>query len=165
MEKSHSSPIHSDRRTCFASVSEDKDDIQTQPQSAHMTQQTRKSLAKSATISRNRAARVAALYRQPLTSVRTGPLFSAFPYPTKISPETIALFIASHTKPGDTVFDGFAGSGTTGVAALLCGAPTPEMCAEAKRLELKVQWGARRAVLYDIGVLSSTIAETLGVGA
>ncbi|MFC3119830.1 DNA methyltransferase [Jhaorihella thermophila] len=41
-----------------------------------------------------------------------------------MSPEAIALFIAAHTKPGDTVFfDGFAGSGTTGLAALLCEKP------------------------------------------
>jgi hypothetical protein len=101
------------------------------------------------------------LYTHPLTSTRTGPLFSAVPYPTKISPEAIALFIASHTKPGDTVFDGFAGSGTTGIAALLCANPTPQMLAEAKRLKLKVEWGARKAVLYDIGVLGTTIAKTL----
>jgi hypothetical protein len=29
---------------------------------------------------------------------------TAFPYPTKISPEAIALFIAAHTQPGDTVY-------------------------------------------------------------
>lgn len=56
-----------------------------------------------------------------MRSTRGGPLFNAFPYPTKISPEAIALFIAPHTKPGDTVFDGFAGSGSTGIAAILCG--------------------------------------------
>src|SRR3546814_18263236 len=61
-----------------------------------------------------------ALYRQPLAAKRTGALYGAFPYPTKISPEAIALYIAAHTKPGDTVFDGFGGSGTTGLAALLC---------------------------------------------
>src|SRR3546814_7425705 len=55
-----------------------------------------------------------ALYRQPLAAKRTGALYGAFPYPTKISPEAIALYIAAHTKPGDTVFDGFGGSGTTG---------------------------------------------------
>lgn len=101
------------------------------------------------------------LYREALKSARTGPLFSAFPYPTKISPEAIALFIASHTAPGATVFDGFAGSGTTGIAALLCARPTEPMLAEAKRLKLKVQWGARKAVLYDIGVLGTMIARTL----
>jgi adenine-specific DNA methylase len=31
----------------------------------------------------------------------------------------------------------------------------------AKRLKLKVQWGARRAVLYEVGVLGSTVGKTL----
>ena len=64
---------------------------------------------------------VSVLYERALPAKRTGPLYGAFPYPTKISPDAIALYIASHTKPGDTVFDGFAGSGTTGVAALELG--------------------------------------------
>src|SRR5690606_33955216 len=73
------------------------------------------------------------LYERALPAKRTGPLYGAFPYPTKISPEAIALYIAAHTRPGDTVFDGFAGSGTTGLAALLCDTPSPELRAEAKR--------------------------------
>lgn len=101
------------------------------------------------------------LYDEPLKASRTGPLFSAFPYPTKISPEIVALFIASHTNPGDCVFDGFAGSGTTGVAALLCGAPTELMRQEAKRLGLKIRWGARRAVLWELSTLGSFVARTL----
>ena len=32
------------------------------------------------------------------TAKRTGALYGAFPYPTKISPEAIALYIAAHTK-------------------------------------------------------------------
>ena len=106
-------------------------------------------------------AKLSTLYERPLKAARTGVLFSAFPYPTKISPETIALFIAAHTKPGETVFDGFAGSGTTGIAALLCSNPTEEMKKEAKRLGLKVTWGARRAVLNELGVLGSFVGQTL----
>lgn len=102
-----------------------------------------------------------ALYRQPLTAKRTGALYCAFPYPTKISPEAIALYIAAHTKPGDTVFDGFGGSGTTGLAALLCERPTDELRAEAIRLGLNVQWGARDAVLYELGALGAFVAKTL----
>lgn len=101
------------------------------------------------------------LYRRPMAAKRTGPLFGAFPYPTKISPEAIALYIASHTKPGDTVFDGFAGSGTTGLATLLCERPTPELRAEAQRLGLDVQWGARNAVLYELGALGAFVGRTL----
>lgn len=104
---------------------------------------------------------VEALYATALPSSRSGHLFNAFPYPTKISPEAIALFIAGHTQPGDTVFDGFAGSGTTGLAALLCGNPSDHLRAEAKRLGLDVSWGARNAVIYEIGALSAFIARTL----
>ena len=66
------------------------------------------------------------LYQTPLPSTRTGPLYNAFSYPTKISPEAIAVYIATHTEPGATVLDAFAGSGTTGLATLLCDRPTNE---------------------------------------
>lgn len=104
---------------------------------------------------------IGSLYAGALPAKRTGPLFSAFPYPTKISPEAIALFMLAHTRPGETVFDGFAGSGTTGLAALLCGDPTPAMRDEAKRLRLDVRWGARNAVLYELGALGAFIGRAL----
>ncbi len=101
------------------------------------------------------------LYGRPLKSTRTGPLYGSFPYPTKISPEAIALFIGSHTNPDDTVFDGFAGSGTTGLAALMCENPPIHLREEAERLGLNVNWGVRNAVLYEIGALGSLVAKTL----
>lgn len=101
------------------------------------------------------------LYATALPAKRSGPLYCAFPYPTKISPEAIALFVASHTKPGDTVFDGFAGSGTTGLAALLCESPSDALRAEAKRLNLDVAWGPRKAVLYELGALGAFVGQTL----
>ena len=102
-----------------------------------------------------------ALYQNALPAKRTGPLYGAFPYPTKISPETIALYIATHTKPGATIFDGFAGSGTTGLAALLCENPSEDLRNEAARLGLRVEWGARDAVLYELGALGAFIGKTL----
>ena len=102
-----------------------------------------------------------ALYAKALPAKRGGSLYSAFPYPTKISPEAIALFIAAHTKPGDTIFDGFAGSGTTGLAALLCENPPHDLRQEAKRLGLDVQWGVRNAVLYELGALGAFVGRTL----
>ena len=65
------------------------------------------------------------------------------------------------TRPGETVFDGFAGSGTTGLAALLCGDPTPEMRDGAKRLRFDVRWGARNAVLYELSALGAFVGRTL----
>lgn len=102
-----------------------------------------------------------ALYHKPLPSTRTGALYNAFSYPTKISPEAIALFIATHTDPGSTTLDVFAGSGTAGVAALLCDKPTDAMVQTADQLGLNPKWGPRRAVLYELGVLGAFVSKTI----
>ena len=99
------------------------------------------------------------LYHRAMKATRSGSLFSAFPYPTKISPETIALFIAAHTIPGETVFDGFAGSGTTGLAALLCAHPPEDLRKKAEDINISFRWGSRCTFLYEISVLGSFIAR------
>lgn len=104
---------------------------------------------------------VLSLYSQPLPATRTGPLYNAFSYPTKISPESIALFIATHTEPGATILDPFAGSGTAGIATKLCDHPTPAMLDLAVKLGVSPTWGPRHAVLYDIGVLGAFIARVM----
>lgn len=43
------------------------------------------------------------MFEKPLPSTRSGAFFNAFSYPTKISPESIAVYIASITKPGDII--------------------------------------------------------------
>ena len=101
------------------------------------------------------------LYAKPLPSSRSGPLYNAFSYPTKISPEAIALFIATHTQPGAVVLDAFGGSGTTGIAAKLCDKPTPEMLRMAAEQGLRPIWGPRNAVLYELGVIGSFAARVM----
>jgi 16S rRNA G966 N2-methylase RsmD len=102
-----------------------------------------------------------ALYSSPLPSSRTGAVYNAFSYPTKISPETIAIFIACHTEPGEVVLDTFAGSGTTGLGAMLCDKPTEAMQKLASRLQLEPKWGPREAVLYEIGTLGAFVSRTM----
>ncbi len=111
-------------------------------------------------IGRTQIQRMSNLYALPLRATRSGPLFNAHPYPTKISAESVALLIACHTKPGDLIFDGFGGSGTTALAALLCSKPSPELKAQADKRGLKPLWGPRRAILYELGGLGSFIAST-----
>lgn len=103
----------------------------------------------------------AVLHELPLKATRSGALFHAHAYPTKISPQSIALFIACHTKPGDTVYDGFGGSGTTAIAALLCSKPSRELIVEAGRQGLSPKWGPRHAVVYELSGLGSFIGQTL----
>ena len=101
------------------------------------------------------------LFERPLPSARSGAFFNTFSYPTKISPESIAVYIASMTKPGDTVLDTFGGSGSTGIAALLCEHPTERMKELADELGVKPVWGSRNAVEYEIGTYGSFAAKTI----
>lgn len=101
------------------------------------------------------------LFSKPLPSTRSGVFNNTFPYPTRISPEAIAVYIACMTKPGDTVLDAFAGSGSTGVAALLCEHPTEQMKLLAKEFGVEPTWGKRNAVLYEIGTYASFATRTL----
>lgn len=101
------------------------------------------------------------LFSKPLPSMRSGAFYNSFPYPTKISPEAIAVYIACITKPGDTVLDPFAGSGSTGIAALLCEHPTEQMEKIAKDFGVTPVWGKRNAILYEIGTYPSFAIKTL----
>ena len=101
------------------------------------------------------------LLSKPLPSTRSGAFYNTFPYPTKISPEAIAVYIACLTKPGDIVLDAFGGSGSTGIAALLCEHPTAKMKELADNLGVTPNWGKRNAVLYEIGTYGSFAAKTL----
>jgi len=49
------------------------------------------------------------------------PIYKYHPYPTKVPHKAIMRYILHYTQPGDIVFDGFCGTGMTGVAAHLCG--------------------------------------------
>ena len=48
------------------------------------------------------------------------PIYNAHSYHTKVPHRAIMRYILHYTEPGDLVFDGFAGTGMTGVAARLC---------------------------------------------
>ena len=104
---------------------------------------------------------IEALYSKPLSSTRSGAFYNTFPYPTKISPEAIAVYIACTTEPGALVLDSFAGSGSTGIAALLCEYPTKRMKEIAKELNVTPVWGARNATLYEIGTYASFAIKTI----
>lgn len=49
------------------------------------------------------------------------PIYRMHPYHTKVPHKAIMRYILHYTQPGDIVFDGFCGTGMTGVAARLCG--------------------------------------------
>jgi len=94
-------------------------------------------------------------YKGPLTrDVEAGKndaLYFAHYYSTKVPPDAITPFILHYTKPGDLVFDGFCGTGMTGVAA--------QLCSDATRVTPSSgPIGKRRAILVDLSPAATFIA-------
>ena len=52
---------------------------------------------------------------------KNDPIYNAHSYHTKVPHRAIMRYILHYTAPGDVVFDGFCGTGMTGVAAQMCG--------------------------------------------
>lgn len=51
---------------------------------------------------------------------KNDPIYNAHSYHTKVPHKAIMRYILHYTEPGDVVFDGFSGTGMTGIAAQLC---------------------------------------------
>lgn len=85
-------------------------------------------------------------------------VYNAHSYHTKVPYKAIQRYILHYTKPGDIVFDGFSGTGMTGVAAQLCETPETDFQALVNA-EKKVVWGLRKAVLCDLSPSAAFISH------
>jgi DNA modification methylase len=111
---------------------------------------------------------------------KNDPLYTAHSYHTKVPHKAIMRYILHYTEPGDIVFDGFCGTGMTGVAAQLCGnrqeiAELGYHVTDKGQITLEVQHssgksgnvpisklGARRAILNDLSPAATFIAANYG---
>ncbi|MEG6566521.1 DNA methyltransferase [Thermoanaerobacterium saccharolyticum] len=102
-------------------------------------------------------------YAADVSEGKNDPIYNAHSYHTKVPHKAIMRYILHYTKPGDIVFDGFCGTGMTGVAAQMCGNPDPEFKfkveKEFEKEGKKVEWGARRAILGDLSPAATFIAN------
>jgi DNA modification methylase len=100
---------------------------------------------------------------------KNDPVYNAHSYHTKVPHKAIVRYILHYTAPGDLVFDGFCGTGMTGVAAHLCGnrtivaslgytVKTNGVIQDANGKPF-AQLGARLAVLNDLSPAATFISE------
>src|SRR5680860_1034725 len=119
-------------------------------------------------------------HREPFaTDVSEGkndPIYNAHSYHTKVPHKAIMRYILHYTQPGDIIFDGFCGTGMTGVAAQMCGdrevvmslgyqvKPDGTILQEETDEDGKKVWrafsklGVRKAVLNDLSPAATFIA-------
>ncbi len=100
---------------------------------------------------------------------KNDPIYNAHSYHTKVPHKALMRYILHYTQPGDLVFDGFCGTGMTGVAAQLCG---EEKEIETLGYEIKGDGiilderglaismvGKRHSILSDLSPIATFIAR------
>jgi hypothetical protein len=97
------------------------------------------------------------------TAGKTSIVYKAHSYPTKVPHEAIMRLLLHYTQPGDVVLDGFCGTGMTGVAAQMCGAPSKPLRQAIETEMGPVAWGPRKAVLQDLSPTATFIAAGLNL--
>ena len=90
---------------------------------------------------------------------KNDPIYNAHSYHTKVPYKAIMKYIFHYTNPGDIVFDGFCGTGMTGVAAQLCGKEDTSLQHYFGEEFKKNLWGARKAIINDLSPVAAFIAR------
>lgn len=103
-------------------------------------------------------------YASDVSEGKNNPVYSAHPYHTKVPHPAIMRYILHYTQPGDIVFDGFAGTGMTGVAAAACENDRDEIAGRInaewkKEYGHLPQWGKRHAICGDLSPYATSISS------
>lgn len=117
-------------------------------------------------------------YAADVSEGKNDPIYNAHSYHTKVPHKAIMRYILHYTNPGDLVFDGFCGTGMTGVAAQMCG---DKLAVESLGYKVnsdetilqevtdengKMVWqpfsklGVRKAILNDLSPAATFIARS-----
>lgn len=101
-------------------------------------------------------------YASDVSEGKNNDVFNAHSYHTKVPHPAIMRYILHYTQPGDIIFDGFSGTGMTGVAAQKCNLPEEEIKikieSEFSQRGIRPNWGLRKTIISDL----STIATFIG---
>ena len=95
-------------------------------------------------------------YASDVSEGKNNPIYMAHAYHTKCPHPAIMRYILHYTQPGDIVFDGFAGTGMTGVAANLCGSKKDVDALNENGSKV----GVRHSICSDLSPIATLIAAS-----
>ena len=90
-------------------------------------------------------------YAADVSEGKANPIYMAHAYHTKVPHPAIMRYLLHYTQPGDIIFDGFAGTGMTGVAA--------GKCAFCDDITKNGSIGVRHSILNDLSPIASFITH------
>ena len=103
-------------------------------------------------------------YSADVSEGKNNPVYTAHTYHTKVPHPAIMRYILHYTQPGDIIFDGFCGTGMTGVAAQACAKSNNEWHSKIESefvnsVGHKPKWGKRHAICGDLSPYASMISN------
>ena len=96
-------------------------------------------------------------YAADISEGKNNPFYNAHSYHTKVPHPAIMRYLLHYTQPGDIVFDGFAGTGMTGVAANACNNHKEVMAIKGQKSNI----GKRKAIVSDLAPYAYHISSVL----
>ena len=109
---------------------------------------------------------VKAPFANDISEGKNNPFYTLHTYHTKVPHPAIMRYLLHYTQPGDIVFDGFAGTGMTGVAAKQCEKADAQLkfrlAQEYKEKHgCEPKWGERHAIVSDLAPAATFISANL----
>lgn len=98
-------------------------------------------------------------YAADVSEGKSDAVYTAHTYHTKVPHLAIMRYLLHYTQPGDIVFDGFAGTGMTGVAASMCSKPNINFKQSYANIEKNNLWGKRNSICSDLSPYASLISN------
>jgi len=105
-------------------------------------------------------------YARDIKEGKNHAFYSLHTYHTKVPHPIIMRYLIHYTQPGDIVFDGFGGTGMTGVAAKQCGNAESILKLKLENEYLsnhgkKPIWGERHSIVSDLAPAATFISANL----
>lgn len=95
-------------------------------------------------------------YTADVSEGKNNPIYMAHSYHTKVPHPAIMRYLFHYTQPGDIVFDGFCGTGMTGVAANMCGSVSESNSLSNNKRNI----GSRHSICSDLSPIATLIASS-----
>jgi DNA modification methylase len=100
---------------------------------------------------------------------KNNPIYNAHGYHTKVPHLAILRYLMHYTQPGDIIFDGFSGTGMTGVASSLCGNidNSNKLLIDNEFRNIGATqpiWGDRKCILAELAPIASFIGYNYNLG-
>ena len=98
-------------------------------------------------------------YAADNNDIKNDSVYRSLFYHTKVPQSIIIRYLLHYTQPGDVVFDGFAGSGMTGLACQSCNGDNAEVIERGG--SLNSNWGLRHGICVDLSPFACSLAYNI----